>query len=245
MLDNIINLIKDKATKTFVEKTDVPNEKAEEVAEAAGTSIFESLKKEVLEGDLNGVKDVLAGSKPLDTIKEQPLVKKMMESLSGKIQEKTGVDKTTADEAAECAVPELVEEVSEKFASDKEEDSAFDLKSLIKDISSGANQENLMNTAKDYLKQADSTLGNALQSVFGGKSEEEETAETACDDTAETKETTNDDASSESTGINQEALINTAKDYLKKADSTLGNALQSVFGGKSETKNKTDNTEEF
>jgi len=180
MLDDIIKLIKDRATKTFVEKTDVPNDKAEEVAQAAGESIFESLKKEVLEGDLNGVKDVLAG-KPLDAIKEQPLVKKMMESLSGKIQEKTGVDKATADEAAECAVPDLIEEVSEKFASDKEEDAAFDFKSLIKGISENANQEDLMNTAKDYLKQADSTFGNLLQNVFGGKSK----TENKTDDTKE------------------------------------------------------------
>ena len=168
MLDDIINLVKERATKTFVEKTDVPNDKAEEVAQAAGESIFESLKKEVLEGDINGVKDILAG-KPLDSIKEQPLVKRMMESLSGKIQEKTGVDKATADEAAECAVPDLVEEVSGKFASDKEEDSSFDFKSLIKDISENAGREDLMNTAKDYLKQADSTFGNMLQNVFGGK----------------------------------------------------------------------------
>ncbi len=166
MLQDIINLVKDKASKHFVDKTEVPNEKAEEVAEAAGESIFETLKDAVMEGDIEGLKNILSG-KNADGLKEEPKVKGIMDKLSEKIQEKTGVTKEVADTAAESSVPELMEEVSGKFASEKEEDAAFDIKEMMGKIGSAEGRDDLLSQADEMFDQAKDAITDTLGDVAG------------------------------------------------------------------------------
>lgn len=162
MLKDIIDLVKNKTSEYYKKSTDVPNEKAEETAEATGESIFEALKTNVLEGDFKGVKDVLSGVKKED-LKDLPIVKQIIERTSKKMQDK-GVDKETADRAAEGAVPSALEEVSEKYASEKEEYAHFNLKGLIEKVSKEEGRSELLETAKEKLGGLGIQLGD-----FGDK----------------------------------------------------------------------------
>ncbi|MGB1243530.1 MAG: hypothetical protein ACPG49_13465 [Chitinophagales bacterium] len=158
MLKDIIDLVKQKAAEHYEKHTDVPNEHAEETAKATGESIFEALKTNVLEGDFKGVKDVLSGVNK-DDLKDLPIVKNIIEITSKKMQE-NGVDKETADIAAEGAVPGAVEQVSEKYASDKDEDANFDLKGLIEKVSQEEGRGELLEAAKEKLSGMGIDLGD-------------------------------------------------------------------------------------
>jgi len=131
------------------------------------------LSEEILKGDLSSVKDMLGGE-AADKLKDRPILRGIVERLSGKIQEEAGVEKEVADKAAESSIPELVEEVSGKFASEKEEDAAFDIKSLIEGIAKGEGRDDIMDKAKDIIggfadKLDDTPLGGMLGGLFGKK----------------------------------------------------------------------------
>ena len=158
MLKDIIDVVKTKASEFYKKDTDVPNEKADETAEATGESIFEALKTNILEGDFKGVKEVLSGVKKED-LQDLPIVKKIIERTSKKMQDK-GVDKETADKAAEGAVPEALEQVSEKYASEKEEDAHFSIKGLVEKISQEEGRTELLAAAKEKLGGLGVQLGD-------------------------------------------------------------------------------------
>lgn len=168
MLKDIVDLVKQKASEFYEQQTDVPNEKAEETAEATGESIFEALKENVLEGDFKGVKEVLSGVKKED-LKDLPIVKNIIAITSKKMQDK-GVDPETANRAAEGAVPEALEQVSEKYASDKEEDADFSFKGLIEKISEDEGRSELLEVAKEKLEDFGEQLedfGEKMSEQFG------------------------------------------------------------------------------
>ena len=167
MLDKIKGLIQEQAEKHFIDKTDVPNENAKEAAEAAGESIYETIKDKVLAGDFDGVKETLSG-KDKESLKNDPLTQKTAETMSKKIQGKVaGIDKTTADKAAESATPELIEKVSEKFGSKADEDADFDVKDLIKLVLTEEGREELLNKARNFLEDIAETVETTIESFFG------------------------------------------------------------------------------
>lgn len=163
IVKDIIDLVKDKAQKTYEEKTDVPNEKAAEVAEATGESIFDVLKEKVLGGKFKEVEEILSGSKKED-LEEKPVVKDVIEKVSERIQEK-GIDKEVADQAAKEAAPEAIEKVSEKYASEAEEDAGFDLKDFIEMILTEDGREELLEKAKAFFSSFDDVVEDVIEVV--------------------------------------------------------------------------------
>ncbi len=166
MLDKIHDLVKEQAQKHFVENTDVPNDKASEAAEATTESIYESIKEKVLEGDFDSVKETLSG-KDKESLKDDPIVKKSVEKLSGKIQGKIAVPQKDADTAAESAIPEVMEKVSEKYGSEKEEDADFDVMDLVKLILTEEGREDLLDKARGFLEDIAATIESTIESFFG------------------------------------------------------------------------------
>ena len=167
MLDKIKDLIKEQAQEHFVNKTDVPNENAKEAAEAAGESIYETIKDKVLAGDFDGVKETLSG-KDRESLKNDPIAQKTQETMSKKIQGKiAGIPKETADKAAESATPELIEKVSEKFGSEADEDADFDVRDLIKLVLTEEGREELLDKARNFLEDIAETIESTIESFFG------------------------------------------------------------------------------
>lgn len=159
MLKDITDLIRVKAKNIYEKYTDVPNEQAEATAEATGASIFEVLKTKILEGDFVGVKNVLSGVSK-DDLKELPIVKNIIEMTSKQMQE-NGIDKEVADKAAEDTVPSVVEQLSEKYASEAEEDAHFSLKGLFVQVFREEGRVDLLDKAKETL----GLLGSQLEGL--------------------------------------------------------------------------------
>ncbi len=143
MLDQIVNLIKDQAQDHFINNTEVPNEQAEQTAQAAGESMMDILNSGIAGGNLDAIKGLLGGGGAGNS----NLVQDMISQLSGKISQNSGLNAEQANQAASGIMPQLIEKVAGKFASQDDADADFNIESLISNVGQGA----AIDKAKDLL----------------------------------------------------------------------------------------------
>lgn len=155
MLDQLINVIKDQAVDHFVNKSEVPNEQAEQAAEVTGQSILEGLTEQLKDGNITEITDLLNGRS--SDLSSNPMVKNIMENLSGKLGNQFGLENNSAEQAG-SVLPGLMENVIGKFMSPKKEDAAFNVNDLVNQVAGDA--------VKDKMNDM---LGDALGNIFGGK----------------------------------------------------------------------------
>ncbi len=151
MLNQIVGLIKDQAVDHFTNQTDVPNEKAGEAAQAAGESIFDGLKGEIMNGNVEGITGLLSGASGGSGgsgLMNNPIAKGIMSNFAGKLTG-LGVSSDAANGAASSGIPALLSSVIGKFSSSAPSDSGFDVNSLI----SMVGQEQGKNMLADFAKK--------------------------------------------------------------------------------------------
>ncbi len=152
MLDQIVNLVKDQAVNQFTNNSDVPNEQAEVAATAAGESIFETITEQLSGGNMDAVSGLLTGASGADS--SNPLVQGVISNLTSKLTG-SGVDAGAAQSAASGIIPGLMQSVVGKFMSPAQEDSGFDVQSLMNQVAG--------NAIKDQVTKG---IGDALGGMF-------------------------------------------------------------------------------
>jgi len=153
MLDQIVGLIKDQAVDHFTNKTDVPNEKAGEAAQAAGESIFDGLKGEVMSGNVEGITGLLSGASggsDNSGLMNNPIAKGIMSNFTGKLTG-LGISSDAASSASSSGIPALLSSVIGKFSSSDSADSAFDVNSLVSMVGKEQGKNMVMDFAKKKL----------------------------------------------------------------------------------------------
>lgn len=150
MAREIIDLVKEHAKNTYEKKTKVPDEKAEEAAEETGKSIFAILVEMILKGDFSKLKDLLSG-KQVQELLNTPIVQQIIKQVSEYLQKSQGLDKKSADEAAQLAVPNALSKVSKKYASKDPLDAKFDINQLIKAVADKEGRQEILAQARDMI----------------------------------------------------------------------------------------------
>ncbi len=154
MLDQIINVVKDQAVGQLMGNADVPNEKVDEVAGAAGESVVDGLKGALGSGDISGLTSLLGGN--AGDLGSNNIVQGMVSNFAGKLTGLTGMGGDASSSLAGGMLPGLIQSVISKFTSSAPGDSAFDVNSLM--ASAGSNM--LADKAKDL-------LGGGIGDLFG------------------------------------------------------------------------------
>lgn len=174
MLEQIINLIKDKAIEQFVNNTDVPNSQAETAAEATGESIFEVLKDQVLKGNISELSELLSGvlgggsaaatndatvgstatgnaGTESTGFMSNPIVKAIITKVTEALGQKTDVSQEKAAEASSSVVPNIIQQVIEKFMSPDKTDADFNVNDFIQSVMKEGAKDTITNIAKNVL----------------------------------------------------------------------------------------------
>lgn len=108
MLENLNQLVRENVQDTVVNNQDIPNEKNEEVIQAASGSIFDSLKDQLSSGNLDALADVFQSGNAGNSPVAQQAAGSFTDKLAG-----LGINAATAKSIAASVIPVIVG----KFAS--------------------------------------------------------------------------------------------------------------------------------
>ncbi|MGB1205047.1 MAG: hypothetical protein ACPG5B_05335 [Chitinophagales bacterium] len=157
MLDQIVNLVKEQAVSQFVNQTNVPDEKAEVAAQAAGESIFETIKNQIVSGNVASLTSLLTGGNKQQS-SSNPIMATIMSTLTSKLSN-NGVNEETAQNASATVVPDLMQQVIGKFMSPEKADAEFNTENLISSVLNNS----IQGAVKDQVQK---NLGNVLGGFF-------------------------------------------------------------------------------
>ena len=126
MLDNLINLVKEHAGDAIVNNAAIPNEHNDEAISTTAGSIFETLKSQATNGNLNGIMDLFKsnGSSALSS--------SINSNVAGDLMKKFGLDNSQATNIAGSLIPKVMESFTKK--TNDPNDSSFDMEGIMKSI---------------------------------------------------------------------------------------------------------------
>lgn len=144
MLDQLTALVKQFGENSVVKNSSVPNEHNENVLQDTTTSIFEGLKNSVSSGNLSDLGALLQGN---NAIASSPIVKNIMEQLSGKMSANYGIGSSESNVVASELVPKVLESLIGKAKNPN--DNSIQIEDIVGAISNG-NASGLMETISKY-----------------------------------------------------------------------------------------------
>lgn len=168
MSKEMMEVVKEHAKETYEKKTKVPDEKAEEAAEETSKSILAILMEMILKGDISQLKELLSG-KQVQELLQSPIVQQIIKRVSEYLQKTQGLNKKSADEAAQLAVPNALEQVSKKYASKDPADAKFDVTTFVQTVLDKEGRQDLMATGRGIVNNIgeQAGLGKNLASRIG------------------------------------------------------------------------------
>ena len=163
MLDQIIRLVQDQAQDYFIQNPDVPNEQAQDAAQAAGASLLAAFQHQIASGNAVGLQNMLSGGQ-VDAGMMQQIVQQATGLLGGHLQQQ-GLSSTNALSASQGIMPTILQMVLGKYMSKAPGDSAFDAGSLIPMVLGGALGGN---------GGSEGGLGSLLGGLLGGMQQQQQ-----------------------------------------------------------------------
>lgn len=136
MFEQLTELVKQFGGDAVVNNTAVPNEHNEAVMNEASSSILDSLKGMVANGNVADLAGLFQGNNAADA--SNPIVQQITEKLSGSLGEKFGLSNDAASGVAGSLIPKVLGSLVNK-AKDPN-DSSFQVSDIIGAISGGNSQ---------------------------------------------------------------------------------------------------------
>ena len=148
MFEQIINLVKKYGGDAVVNNPAVPNEHNEAVLTEASSSLSDGLKEMVASGNTADLAGLFQGDNAFDT--SNPVLKQLINKLSGNLGEKFGLSENAASGVAENLLPKVLGSLIGK-AKDPN-DSSFQISDIINAVSGGNSEVGcqIMNTISKY-----------------------------------------------------------------------------------------------
>lgn len=155
MLEQLIGMATQQLSKQFVENPDVPNDQFDvnQVAQTAGSSIFESIAGQVTSGNIGGLQEMLSGSQ---TSASSPVVSGIATNVVNSLVQKCGLNPQLAQTVAAAAVPFVLNMFNQQASN--AQSSGMDIGSLITGALSGGGQQS----------GGGGLLGGLLGGILGG-----------------------------------------------------------------------------
>lgn len=152
MLDQLIKLVEQNAGDAIVKNQAIPNQFNNAAIQEVAGSIFNSLKGQVAQGNLQQVAAMFQGKSSTSSLASNPMVSKIISSVASTFASKFGVSQAQAQSIVSGLVPTVMNQFINKTNDPK--DNSFDLGDMMKSMSG--------NNSLD--------LGSLLGQVAGGNS---------------------------------------------------------------------------
>lgn len=146
MLDQLTQLVQQFGEQAVVKNNAVPNELNESVMKETENSLFSGLQKMVADGKLEQLAGLFQGNNAGSS--SNPVVKMLIDQVSGNLGKKLGLDSNAANGVAASMIPQILGSLIGKAKDPNEK--GFDVADLVKAISGGSNNSNLMDMVTKY-----------------------------------------------------------------------------------------------
>lgn len=131
MIENLNNLVRENVQDAVVNNTQIPNEKNEEVIQAASGSIFDTLKDQLASGNINGLADIFNTG----NTENAPVVQQATGSFTDKLAA-LGINADTAKSIAASVIPMIIAKLTQKTADPN--DSSFNIQDILGNLGGGS-----------------------------------------------------------------------------------------------------------
>lgn len=169
MLDQLINLVKENAGSIIGNNQEVPDDKKEQIAEAAGSSIQEGLQSALQNGNISDLLGMFSGN---GDITGNPVTNEVNNSFQHQLTDKLGLSASQAGGLAASLIPMILGKLVNR--TNDPNDNSFNIQDIFNQFSggktSGMDIGGLLNKFKGGLDtdgDADVDL-NDLKNMFSG-----------------------------------------------------------------------------
>ncbi|RAV98465.1 DUF937 domain-containing protein [Pseudochryseolinea flava] len=161
MLDQLIKLVEQNAGKAIVQNDAVPNQHNNAAIKDVATQIFDGLKGQVSQGNIQDVVSMFKGGQQ-SSLTNNPMVTQLIAKVAGSLASKFGVSQQQAQSIAASLIPTVMNQFVNKTNNPNDND--FDLQDVMKNFTGNSNFDvgSILNSdkAKDML--------GGLGKMFGG-----------------------------------------------------------------------------
>lgn len=149
MFDQLTQLVQQFGDDAVVKNQSIPNELNESVMNETGNSLLSGLQKMASEGNLEQIAGLFKENNAGST--SNPVVKQLVEKVSGNLGQKFGIDTTTANGVASNMIPKILESLIGKAKDPNVK--GFEVSDLVNAISGGSGNSGLMDAITKYGSQ--------------------------------------------------------------------------------------------
>ncbi len=137
MLDQLVKLVEQNADEAIVKNQAIPNQFNNAAIQEVAGSIFNTLKGQAAQGNLQQVASMFQGSASQSNLANNPMVKQMIASVAGNFAAKFGVSSAQAQSIVAGLLPTVMNQFVKKTNDPK--DNSFDLTNIMKSVSGNNN----------------------------------------------------------------------------------------------------------
>jgi len=131
MLENLNQLVRENVQDSVVNNTEIPNEKNEEVIQAASGSIFDTLKDQISSGNVGALAEIFNSGNAADSPVAQQAAGNFTNKLAG-----LGINAETAKKLASTIIPVIIGKFTQKTADPN--DNSFNIKDVLGSLAGGS-----------------------------------------------------------------------------------------------------------
>ncbi len=137
MLDQLVKLVEQNAGDAIVKNQAIPNQFNNAAIQEVAGSIFNTLKGQVSQGNMQQVVSMFQGGASQNALAGNPLVNQMISSVAANFASKFGISSASAQSIVSNLLPTVMNQLIKKTNDPK--DNSFDLTNMVKTMSGNSN----------------------------------------------------------------------------------------------------------
>ncbi len=160
MLDQLVNLVRQNAEESIVKNPAVPNEANDEAIKDVASQIFNGLKGQASQGNLQDLMGMLQGGGQ-SAIQGNPLTSSLVSNITSNLAAKFGISPQVASGIASTLIPMVMKQFVDK--TNDPDDKDFDLQDVVKSVTGNSNVGDILSQFTGGKGSAASVLGNLFK----------------------------------------------------------------------------------
>lgn len=136
MLDQLVNLVRQNAEETIVKNPAVPNEANDDAIKDVASEIFNGLKGQASQGNLQDLMGMLQGGGQ-SAVQGNPLTSSLVSNVTSKLAAKFGISPQVASGIASSLIPMVMKQFVDKTNDPNDKD--FELQDVVKSVTGNSN----------------------------------------------------------------------------------------------------------
>lgn len=159
MLDQLINLVRQNAEEIIVKNPAVPNEANDEAIKDVASQIFDGLKGQASQGNVEDLLGMLQGKQSVG--QGNPLTSSLVSNITGSLASKFGISPQVASGIASSLIPMVMKQFVDKTNDPNDKD--FDLQDVVKNVTGNSNVGDILS---QFTGNKQGSAANVLGNLF-------------------------------------------------------------------------------